>query len=170
MKTLKVFFLLVMISGLAACRLEVKTDIDTKAVNKELQSRKIRRISDTEISQEAYKRGTQIGAFYKASLDKQESICSLGVLPTLPDSLKQFVLRSQVICETPADSTTVEFQLYEAYRYALEQGGSIKENLQEKSETEYLYSLPFTYQEGEVSRLALLNIALNKKQIVLGLY
>lgn len=150
---------------LTACKVKPVDNVDLKEVNAEIQSRKIKKISDAQVSGEALKKGEQIVAFYISNMQNQDFPCGAEEITSLPDSLQGVEVAKNVVCNTPSDKSSVEYKLFEAYKYNQSQGLDLRPNLQADTDTTYLYSYPVS-KDGN---LKVLNVQMSRKAIVLGL-
>ncbi|GAA4827541.1 hypothetical protein [Algivirga pacifica] len=141
-----------------SCDIKPPENIDTKALSKEIKSRKLRKIADADISQKAYEVGKELS---KTVREQQENLsCVDNIL--LDQEWDTYVDKIEVICEQPKDQPVIS-SLYEAYNYNLKEGIEMTENLQEVSDTTFLYTIPMV-KDGQ---LLMVNFVLLKKALVL---
>lgn len=160
MKQLSGFFWIALtINLLAACDSGSQRSVNQDALLKEMQNRKPKKLSEAQITAEAFRQGNLIAEAAQASLleslkkvIKEEGIpaaieyCSVQALP-LTDSLSKkygaTIRRSSLKLRNPANAPdTLEKQLMEAYHYNQENKLPLEENVQRIGQEYFLYSKP----------------------------
>lgn len=158
--------LALLLGPLVSCQTK-KADADFVKVNQEIRDRKIRRLTEAQIEEAAYAQAGRLATLYQQSLKGTPSPCG-HALPSLPDSLQPLLRSAQLVCQAPADSSSLQGQLWQAYNYQLQQGQPLRESLQPDpaDASVYIYAAPL----GKGSPLTLLYLQLNKKEVIRASY
>ncbi len=133
------------------------TPIDSKAVKEEIQSRKIRKITSSEIMTLALKTGKEIEAevnrqHLSSLLDIKGEIerCKLSSLPAVLKAKSEGIEVSRISLSPrkkgrPLDS--IELEVYSAFEYAAQQRLKMTPSLEEVNETTLRYWAPITMKK-----------------------
>lgn len=134
------------------------TPIDSKAVKEEIQSRKIRKITSSEIMTLALKTGKEIEAkvnreHLSSLLDIKGGIerCKLSSLPAILKAKSKGIEVSRISLSPrkkrrPLDS--IELEVYSAFQYAAQQQLKMTPSLEEVNETTLRYWAPITMKKA----------------------
>jgi hypothetical protein len=155
---------IILLSFFAACNKTISKE-EQKAINEELASRKIRRITDAQIYDAAMKMGDSIASTSQKKLGmtlmhevknnglaKALEYCNINAYP-LVDSLSEYfdadIKRASLRSRNPNDQPNeMEKQLLDAYQYNLEQGLELTAGVQKIDESSYLYTKPILLNNG----------------------
>jgi len=114
----KFIFLTLLIA--TSCGLKTSDEIDSEAVNKEIKSRKIKRLKEGEIMESAFNQGKRIIEKLDTQLGNQASDCEKEVSSLLAEKDKSLVLNARITCTLATDAGEKETMVWEAYQYNLE--------------------------------------------------
>lgn len=160
MKGFSVFFpMIFLLSLLAACDSGSQRPIDREALREEMRNREPKKLSEAQITAEAFRQGRMVAEAMQAKLlnklqkaMKEGGVpaaieyCSLQALPSIDSLSKKHGLsirRSSLHFRNPANKPDeLEKQLLEAYQYNKENKLSLEENVQRIGETYLLYTQP----------------------------
>lgn len=160
MKRLAVsFFTILLISLLAACDPGSQRPIDREALREEMRNREPKKLSEAQITAEAFRQGKMAAEAMQARLFaklqnamKEGGIpaaieyCSLQALPSTDSLASEYGLgirRTSLRLRNPANKPDeLERQLLEAYQYNKENQLPLEENVQRIGETHFLYTQP----------------------------
>ena len=138
---------------------------DQQAINEELRSREIRRITDAQIYDAAMKLGEMIADSSQRTLGKQLmhqvnengtiaalEYCNLNAYPII-DSLSEFfnadIKRTSLRSRNPMDNPDeLEGQLLDAYQYNVENSLELSPGIQKLDDGKYLYTKPIIANSG----------------------
>ena len=118
----------------AACSVK-QADMDVEKVKEEINSRKIRRVTDAEIVQAAYDSGKTI--IEKVDLDQTSCNESINLE-------NELVLSCSLVCDDAVLEDEKEKQIWSAYQYNFENGLEMADNIQKSGDAVLLYTLPIT--------------------------
>lgn len=153
------FWSILTISVLAACDSGSQRRINQDALREEMRNREPKKLSEAQITAEAYRQGNLIAEAAQASLLEKLSkhiknggvpaaieYCQVQALP-LTDSLsKQYgatIRRSSLNLRNPANAPQeLEKQLLEAYQYNNENNLPLEDNVQRLGQEAFLYTKP----------------------------
>ena len=119
----------------------------------------IRKVTDAELTQEAFDRGKEI-------LDLIEK------KPDLSDSIAQsYHVSIRWIDPSSPDATELERQVIDAYLNSVMMGSTVTDNVQKLGMDSLLYSKPVVTElpDGSVQVKGLWNVKMSKKYLVLGM-
>lgn len=148
---MKKLLYMVLLAGMAACSPPSSENDNMRSVSKEMKSRKIRRVTQAQILEQAQMLGDKLAKQASDLLDKNISdtlgSCvplSKNITDTLLPSfkfteIKRFALRAHTLARA-TDAT--EQQLLDAYRYNDRNHISMSSNLQAVGDTTILYNAP----------------------------
>ena len=160
MKQLSSFFwVLLTISSLAACDSGSQRSVNREALREEMRNRKPKKLSEAQITAEAFRQGNLLAeAAQDSLLERLKSViktagvpaaieyCQLQALPiteSLSAEYKAAIRRSSLSLRNPANAPDVlENQLLEAYHYNQENKLPLEDNVQRLGEEYLLYTKP----------------------------
>ena len=160
---------------LAACDPGSQRRLDRETMEREMRHREPRRIKEAEIIDAALAQGQEIARLLRATAVVDTSSAA-ACCPTLPqptlDSLNNYY-QAPIACfalqaPNPA-ADTLEQQLLDAYRYSLEQGQPLQDNIQAQGHEYIVYTTPITNGDNTKQACAIWRIRLNRKQVVLSM-
>ncbi|OHX67819.1 hypothetical protein [Flammeovirga pacifica] len=160
--TFKILSSLLLFLTITSCGLKTSDKINANDVNRQIKERKIKRIQESDIADQAYKIGVALS----------DSIFTIncGDIPVdlIKVNKKEFINKVWVDCDVPSDGLTK--QVWEAYQYSIKNNIKLDDNLQRIKEDNavkaYLFSSPKIVNDS----LKILQIELNHKALVLSLY
>lgn len=161
-----------LISLLAACDTGSQPRLDRATFEEETRRREPRRIKEAEIMGEALEQGTQIINELKSKAVADSLQCCPSLPRSLQDSLeRQYQLRIRCFSlhEQPAVADPLERELLDAYRYNLEQGLPLTDNVQAQGKDFFLYTAPAINPKATANPCAVWSLQLSRKQLVLSL-
>ncbi|BDD06301.1 hypothetical protein [Aureibacter tunicatorum] len=149
---------LLVLAILSSCNEERHKDAGSAAFKKERKNRSFRKISQGEITAQAFKVGREL----RPVLD---SLNTLGKLDSTQqwEGFKISVIDSSRFSK--ADS--ISQQLYDAYLYNLENKLPMEDNVQALNDDRYIYAYPL--QDSLSSSFKLVEVFLAKKNIILSM-
>ena len=153
------FWILFTISSLAACDSGSQRSVNREALREEMRNREPKKLSEAQITAEAYRQGNLIAeAAQERLLEKLKEVikaegvpaaieyCQLQALP-ITDSLSAeygaTVRRSSLLLRNPQNAPEeLEKQLLEAYHYNQENELPLDDNVQRLGQEYFLYTKP----------------------------
>lgn len=159
------FVLLLALLPAGACNLKTSDQIDADKVNQEIRDRKIRRFTDAEIADAAYKFGRHLADTLSAPL--AQAPCESSVLALLPAEARAAVAEAQVVCTPPQQVSEKEAMIWQAYQYNTQQQLPLTDNSQKINDSLFLYTSPLEVKEGE---WRVLRLVVRKKDLIRTLY
>jgi len=161
--------------ALSSCRLKKAEEIDAGTVNREIKERKVRRFTDTQLTQLAFERAHQISELVADSLQQAGgAACGAVATDRVPERWKLVVVSIELLCNPtlPDEKATSakEKAVWAAYRNALAAGQTPDENLQKLEDNNYLYTLPLTSAPSDAtpSGVTFLRLLMSKKELILS--
>jgi len=144
-----------------ACSVK-QADMDVEKVKEEINSRKIRRVTDAQIVQAAYDSGKAI----IERVDISQATCNESL--NIDNDL---VVSCMLVCDSTFLEATKEQQVWSAYKYNFENGLEMNDNIQKSADSLLLYTLPVTELDtAQVQNIKLprvLFLRLSKKDLIL---
>jgi hypothetical protein len=160
----RLFLSIIAVIAIAGCNKTISKE-EQQAINEEIASRKIRRITDAQIYDAALKLGDSISAISQKALGSKLmyqvtnygpeaalDYCNVNAYPII-DSLSTahnaVIRRTSLRLRNPEDAPDeLERQLLDAYAYNIENSLELKPGLQKISDQEFLYTRPIIANNG----------------------
>jgi len=147
--------------GNLACSVK-QADMDVEKVKEEINSRKIKRLTDAQIVQAAYDSGKAI----VANIDLKAVECNkqLNINHALVEACS-------IVCDSTLLSNTKELQIWEAYTYNHKNGLPMNDNIQKSTDSNLLYTYPInnsdTTNQFTDTQPKVVFLKISKKKLVL---
>lgn len=175
---MKNYLLLVLFgSALALSACESDSTLNTKAIKEELNSRKIRRISESEIFEAAFSKGKRLRdtllllseKFSTDNIDSLNQSSRLGAMQPVVDLLQQenkAEIKKIIFSDLQAKNLKdQEKEIFEAYQYNIASGLKVDDNVQ-LLDNYIFYAAPIL-KEGELN--GMWSVYFDKRELVKGI-
>jgi len=158
-----ILFLLLLFS--LSCRQTMEKK-ELESVGNELQNRKIKRITEAQLSTFAYEKGQQLTQILDQSTQKQfeqqtDFLCQNIAFEGLAQRY-EFLISYRLICDS-VKMDEKETQIWQAYQQNLANKQDLSENLQKISPEAYLFTRPFFFKK---QFRGMWSVVLSKKELV----
>lgn len=156
-----IFFTLLIASS---CGLKTSDKIDSEVVNKEIKARKIKRLKEGEIIEAAFNHGKRISQYLD---DKISGDCGAINKTEISQADTSLLLNMDVACNLPSRPNKKEKMVWDAYKYNLEQGIALEDNIQKLGGDEILFSHPLILEDSaSENKLMVLRLVLSKREVI----
>ncbi|MBX2842372.1 MAG: hypothetical protein KTR26_11420 [Flammeovirgaceae bacterium] len=155
-----------------SCKIETDKNIDVEKVKQEMADRKFKRLTDAQIVQGAYEKALELRESAMNEIKPDSLLCGKKEFDQLSNEEKVFIEKIEVSCKENPFTDSKGKQVWEAYIYNIQNGLPLKDNIQKLENGRLVYSYPFSFKNSEedsVNQLGLLNIWINKKELIRSL-
>lgn len=160
----KAYLLCFLLCLVSACKVRTSEKINAEAVNREIESRKIKRIKEGEILSMAYEKGGKLAGELLKKIDENKNNCNKKW--TLLQTNAHLIEEARTLCEAPPKIDEKEKMLWKAYFHDFERGIPLKKSIQ-KAGKRFLYFHPLVQTDSaQNKKLLILRIVLKKREIV----
>ncbi|MEN7546525.1 hypothetical protein AAG747_01310 [Rapidithrix thailandica] len=149
---------------LFGCQVKQSDYVDTDLVKREIKSREFKKLTDAQIMNGAYEQGKKLSNKILTEHTFTSHYCDSGELFTqYADSICQTV---RLVCAEQNTQDKTEAAIWQAYQHNYREDMDLSDNIQELNEAEYLYSHPIVLENDSAKSFTLLNIVINKKEMI----
>jgi len=154
--------------AIAGCKIKIDSNIDAESVNEQIENRKIKRVTDSELVSFASSRAQPIADSLFKTLPLEQDLCSRNGFQVSNPEDAALIDSVLVRCQATPNFTTKEYQVWQAYEYSAKNDLSFEENIQILNEQQILYTKPFKAdtETGNGKGFAVLSLYMSRKELI----